>query len=129
MVKHQEVSEYYETDCGLSYDAWCKSMSCRLQKLMFPYKWLDSYEQLSHVGPVSYKDFYSCLKPTITGYEYEQFLKLFKENDCTTIVIGCRYTTLQKLFHLLRLLGRWLGSTKLIKLMSAKTWLVSQAYQ
>ena len=29
---------------GLSYDAWCKSIGCRLQKLMFPYEWLDSYE-------------------------------------------------------------------------------------
>ena len=26
---------------GLSYDAWCKSVDCRLQKLMFPYEWLD----------------------------------------------------------------------------------------
>ena len=51
---------------SLSYDAWCKSMSCRLQKLMFPYEWLDSYENLSLVGPVSYEDFYSNLKPTIT---------------------------------------------------------------
>ena len=29
---------------GLNFDAWCKSMGCRLQKLMFPYEWLDSYE-------------------------------------------------------------------------------------
>ena len=29
---------------GLSYDAWCKSMGCRLQKLIFPYKWLDSIQ-------------------------------------------------------------------------------------
>ena len=68
---------------GLSYDAWCSSMGCRLQKLMFPYEWLDSYEKLSHVGLFSYEDFYSTLKPTITRDEYEQFLKLFKENDCT----------------------------------------------
>ena len=47
---------------GLSYDAWCKSMGCKLQKLMFPYEWLDSYKKLSHVGPVSYEDFYSSLK-------------------------------------------------------------------
>ena len=25
---------------GFSYDAWCKSMGCRLQRLMFPYEWL-----------------------------------------------------------------------------------------
>ena len=30
---------------GLSCDAWCKSMGCRLQKLIFPYEWLDSYEK------------------------------------------------------------------------------------
>ena len=69
----------------LSYAAWCRSMGCRLQKLMFPYEWLDSYEKLSQVGPVSYEDFYSSLKPTITRDEYKQFLKLFKENDCTTM--------------------------------------------
>ena len=70
---------------GLSLDAWFKSMGCRLQKLMFPYEWLDSYKKLSHVGPVSYEDFYSSLKPTITRDEYEQFFKLFKANDCTTM--------------------------------------------
>ena len=70
---------------GLSLYAWFRSMGCRLQKLMFPYEWLDNYKKLSHVGPVSYEDFYSSLKPTITRDEYEQFLKLFKENDCTTM--------------------------------------------
>ena len=58
---------------GLSLDAWFKSMGCRLQKLMFPYEWLGSYKKLSHVGPVSYKDIYSSLKPTITRDEYERF--------------------------------------------------------
>ena len=71
---------------GLSYDAWCKSMVCRLQKSMFPYDCLDSHEKLSHEGPVRYEDFYSNLKSSnITRDEYEQFLKLFKENDCTTM--------------------------------------------
>ena len=53
---------------------------------MFPYKSLDSYKKLSHVGPVNYGNFYSNLKScNITRDEYERFLKLFKENDCTTI--------------------------------------------
>ena len=52
---------------------------------MFPYEWLDSYQKLSHVNPFSYEDFYSSLKSTITRYEFGQFLKLFKENDCTTM--------------------------------------------
>ena len=60
-------------------------MDCRLQKLISPYEWLDGHEKLSHLGPVSYEDFYSSIKSTITRYEYEQFLKLFKENDCTTM--------------------------------------------
>ena len=46
---------------------------------------LDSHEKLSHVGLVSYEDFYSSVKSTITRDEYEQFLKLFKENDGTTM--------------------------------------------
>ena len=82
-LKFLEVKNYIGP--GLSYDAWCKSMSCRLRKLIFPCEWLDSYKKLSHVGPVSYEDFYSSLKSTITKDEFEQLLKLFKENDCTTM--------------------------------------------
>ena len=55
---------------GLSLDAWFKSVGCRLQKLMFPYEWLDSHKKLSHVGPVN-EDFYISLKPTITRDKYE----------------------------------------------------------
>ena len=42
---------------------------------------MNSYQKLSHVGPVGYKDFYSNLKPTIAKDEYEQFLKMFQAND------------------------------------------------
>ena len=42
-------------------------------------------EDFSHVGPVSYEDFSSSIKSTTTRDEYEQFLKLFKENDFTTM--------------------------------------------
>ena len=56
----------------LSYGTWCKSVSCRLQKLMFPCEWLDSYKKLSHVGPVSHEDFYSSLKSSnVTRGEYK----------------------------------------------------------
>ena len=51
---------------------------------MFPYKWLDGYEKLRHMGSVSYVDFYSGLKSTITRDEYKQFLNLLNKNDCTT---------------------------------------------
>ena len=71
---------------GLIYAPWWKSVGCKLQKLMFPYEWLDSHEKLTHVDLVSYDDFYSSLKSSnITRDEYELFLKLFKENDCTSI--------------------------------------------
>ena len=68
---------------GLSYDASCKSMRCRLQKLIFQYEWFYGYGKLIHVGPVNYQDFYSSIKSTITSDEYEQFSKLFKGNDYT----------------------------------------------
>ena len=32
--KFLDIKKY--TGPGLSYDAWCKSMGCRLEKLMFP---------------------------------------------------------------------------------------------
>ena len=64
-----DVKNYIGPD--LSYYAWCKSAGCRLQKLMFPYEWLDSLEKLRHVGPVSYEDFYSNLNSSnITRDEY-----------------------------------------------------------
>ena len=52
---------------------------------MFPYEQLGSHKKLSHLGSVGYKDLYSSLKPTIAKNEYEQFLKMFKANDCTTM--------------------------------------------
>ena len=53
---------------------------------MFPYEWLDGYEKLNHVGPVSYEDFYSSPKSSnIRRDEQGRFLKLFSENDCTTM--------------------------------------------
>ena len=60
-------------------------MDCRLQKLMFPYEWLDSYEKSSHVVQGSYEDFYCSLQSTIARDKYGQLLKLFKENDCNTM--------------------------------------------
>ena len=76
---------------GLSHDAWT------LEKLMFPYEWLDSYEKLSHEGPVSYEDFYSSLKYTITRDEYKQFLACLRKIIVPQWVIGCGYITLQTL--------------------------------
>ena len=104
-------------------------MGCRLQKLMFPYKWLDSYEKLSHVGPVNYEDFYISLKSAITKDKYEQFLKMFKENDCTTMGVWLWVYNVADVVPFNEALGRWPGNTILIKLMYAKTLLVSQAYQ
>ena len=104
-------------------------MGCRLQKLMFPYEWLDSYEKLSHVGPVSYERFCSSLKPAITRDEYEQFLKLFKENDCTTMGDWLRVYNVADVAPFIELLRRWLSSTILIRLIYAKMRLASQAYQ
>ena len=47
---------------ALTYENWCKSLGCKLGKLVFPYEWLDSYEKLNHVGPVKRECFYSSLK-------------------------------------------------------------------
>ena len=44
---------------GLSYDGWCKANGCAIEKLVFPYEWLDDYDKLTHVGPVAYEAFYS----------------------------------------------------------------------
>ena len=96
---------------------------------MLPYEWLDSYENLSHIGPVSYEDFYSSLKPTITRDEYKQFLKLFKANDCTTMGDWLRVYKAADVVSFIEAFRKWVGGSILIKLMYAKTRLVAQAYQ
>ena len=73
---------------GLSFDGWCKANNCAVQKLVFPYEWLDSYEKLSHIGPVQYEDFYSSLqkKITITPQEYEDFETEFYKRSRVTMM-------------------------------------------
>ena len=57
-------------------------MVCKLQKLMFQYEWFDRHKK-SDLRPDGFEDFYCSLKTIIAKDEYEQFLKMFKENDCT----------------------------------------------
>ena len=73
--------------CGMSYDTWCKSLGCKLEKLVFPYEWLTNYEKLSHIGPVKRQDFYSSLtKKTISRQEYRKFRREFYKRGCVTML-------------------------------------------
>ena len=72
---------------GMSYDKWCKSLGCKLDKLVFPYEWLTNYEKLSHISPVKRQDFYSSLtKKTISQQEYRKFRREFYKRDCVTML-------------------------------------------
>ena len=72
---------------GMSYDVWCKSVDCKLQKLTFPYEWLTSYEKLNHVGPVNRGDFFSRLRgKTISRQEYRKFRRQFYDRKCVTMM-------------------------------------------
>ena len=72
---------------GLSYAAWCRAYGTELQKLVFPYEWLDSFEKLNHKGPVKYEDFYSSLKggETISQEQYQNFCEEFRKRGCETM--------------------------------------------
>ena len=72
---------------GLSYSAWCRAYGTELQKLVFPYEWLDSFEELNHKGPVKYEDFYSSLKggETISQEQYQNFCEEFRKRGCETM--------------------------------------------
>ena len=85
MFKFLDVKNYLAP--GLSYDSWCKANRCDVSKLVFPYKWLDDYNKLSHVGPVEYENFFSKLKGgfTITPDEYNEFVQEFHSRGCVTI--------------------------------------------
>ena len=72
---------------GMSYDKWCKSLDCKLGKLVFPYNWLTNYEKLSHIGSVKRQDFYSSLtKKTISRQEYREFRREFYKRGCVTML-------------------------------------------
>ena len=72
---------------GLSYAAWCRAYGTELQKPVFPYEWLDSFEKLNHKGPVKYEDFYSSLKggETISQEQYQNFCEEFRKRGCETM--------------------------------------------
>ena len=74
---------------ALTYENWCKSLGCKLGKLVFPYEWLDSYEKLNHVGPVKHKCFYSSLKKKKTILQqrkWKQFRQEFFKRGCVTML-------------------------------------------
>ena len=80
------------------------------------------------------RNFVVALKPQfqrMSASSYEQFLKMFRENDSTTWVVGWigEYATLQMFSHLLRPLERDPTNTILIRLMYAKACLTFQIYQ
>ena len=63
---------------GMSCEKWCKSLDCKLEKLLFTYEWLKNYDKLSYIGPVKRQDFYSSLTmKTISRQEYRKFRKEF----------------------------------------------------
>ena len=72
---------------GSSCAAWCRAYGTELQKLVFPYEWLDSFEKLNHKGPVKYEDFYSSLKggETISQEQYQNFCEEFRKRGCETM--------------------------------------------
>ena len=100
---------------------------------MFPYEWLDSYDfsQLSnhsYVGRVSYEDFYSRLRPTITRDKYERFLKLFKANGCTIKRDWLRVYNVAEI-PFIEAFKKMAKQYYLDKTDACKDKLVSQAYQ
>ena len=85
-LKFLDVRNYLAP--GLNYDGWCKANGCALEKLFFPYEWLDSYEKLNHLGPVPKEAFYSSLKGEnpLSHQEYEEFIREFYARGCATMM-------------------------------------------
>ena len=85
-LKFLDVCNYLAP--GLDYDGWCKANECSLEKLKFPYEWLDSYEKLSYVGPAPHEVFYSHLKGKnlLSLQDYEEFVKKFHARGCVTMM-------------------------------------------
>ena len=61
------------------------TLSCTCVKLPFPYEWIDNFDKLNHNILPEYFDWYSSLKMTnISEREYEETLKIWKDNKMTT---------------------------------------------
>ena len=84
--KFLDVKNHIEP--GLSYDVWCRSMGCKLHKLVFPYEWLDSYEKLNLP---CHQRVYSLLK----------MLELWKEALNKGKSVGAIFMDLSKAFDTL----------------------------
>ena len=71
---------------GMSYDQWCKSLWRKLEKLVFPYKWLTSYKKLRSHGPVIRRGFYSSFKKKkLSRQECKKFREEFYKCGCVTM--------------------------------------------
>ena len=92
--KFLDVKNYIKR--GLSSDAWCRSMGCKLHKLVFPYEWLDSYEKLNlPCHNIVFQDFFSTLdggcimqhtKNAI--FKYQLFTKEYiQDRQCKTMAV------------------------------------------
>ena len=77
-LKFLDVRNYLAP--SLDCNGWCKANGCSLEKLKFPYEWLDSYEKLSYVGPAPHEAFYSHLKGK------KEFIKEFHARGCVTMM-------------------------------------------
>ena len=88
------------------------------KKLVLPYEFLDSYDKLSHVGPVKHEDFYSSLKKkNISKEEYEEYLIEFKKRGCVTMLDWLKEYNLNDVIPFLEALekqGVYIIQTKLI---------------
>jgi len=70
-----------------SIDVWCRSMDCAVQKLVFPYEWLDVYSKLeAAVDELVWEDFRSRLTndDEKAKVDYETFVceSTLKSEDC-----------------------------------------------
>ena len=68
---------------GQSLDVWCRSMDCAVQKLVFPYEWLDDYSKLeTAVGELVWEDFRNRLTNNDDEKakgDYETFVREYVE--------------------------------------------------
>ncbi len=54
---------------GTSLDKWLKAYKCEVQKVIFPYEWLDDYNKLNCFKLPFYKHLFSRLKNKNISFE------------------------------------------------------------
>ena len=74
---------------GMSYEKWCKSLECKLEKLVFPLRMVDELWKTQSWRTCNTQTLLQQSKwekNTLSSEEYEEFCAEFRKRECVTMI-------------------------------------------